>query len=96
MTAVDAERSRSREDYRLPRRARTVTRRRWPRPAWGGKIFQESDMLRILVPLLLIALLLVSITAILSNTHPARLKAAGWGMLSGGLIIGGVWMIFNP
>ncbi len=53
-------------------------------------------MLRILVPLLLIALLLVSITAILSNTHPARLKAAGWGMLSGGLIIGGVWMIFNP
>lgn len=53
-------------------------------------------MLRILVPLLLIALLLVSITAILSNTHPARLKAAAWGMLSGGLIIGGVWMIFNP
>ncbi len=55
---------------------------------------RETRMLRMLALLLLIGLLAVSIGAILSNSDPQRLKAAGWGMLSGSLIVGGLWMIF--
>lgn len=50
-------------------------------------------MLRILVLLMLAGMLAVSIAAILANSDPERLKAAGWGLLAGALIVGGLWMI---
>lgn len=53
-------------------------------------------MIRMFIWIALIALLLTSITAIFANTDPKRLAAAGWGMLSGALIVAGLWMIFAP
>jgi len=50
-------------------------------------------MLRILVLLMLAGMLAVSIAAIFANSDPERLKAAGWGLLAGALMVGGLWMI---
>jgi len=50
-------------------------------------------MIRVFALILLLVVLLISIVAILANSDPQRLKAAGWGMLSGALIVGGIWMI---
>ena len=53
-------------------------------------------MLRLITALMLIGLLAVSLWAALANTDPQRLKSAAWGMLAGGLIVGGLWMILSP
>lgn len=52
-------------------------------------------MIRILTLVALLAVLAVSVRAILADTDPRRLRAAGWGALSGGLIVAGLWMILD-
>ncbi|GIX36367.1 MAG: hypothetical protein KatS3mg126_2146 [Lysobacteraceae bacterium] len=43
--------------------------------------------------LLVLLILVLSLRAVLSDLDPARLRAAGWGALAGGLIVAGLWMI---
>ena len=52
-------------------------------------------MIRIFALLALLAVLALSLRAIFADTDPRRLRAAGWGALSGGLIVVGVWMILG-
>lgn len=53
-------------------------------------------MIRILTLVAMLALLVWSVVGILANTHPDRLKAAALGLLSGALIVAGLWMIVAP
>ena len=53
-------------------------------------------MLRLITALMLIGLLAVSLWAALATADPQRLKSAAWGMLAGGLIVAGLWMILSP
>lgn len=50
-------------------------------------------MIRIITLLALLAVLAMSLRAIFADTDPRRLRVAGWGALSGGLIVLGLWMI---
>ncbi len=52
-------------------------------------------MIRVLVLLVLLCVLVLSLRAILADTDPRRLRAAGWGALSGGLVVLGLWMILG-
>lgn len=50
-------------------------------------------MIRILTLLVLLAVLALSLRAIFADADPRRLRAAGWGALSGGLVVLGLWML---
>lgn len=52
-------------------------------------------MIRIFTLLALLAVLALSLRAIFADTDPRRLRAAGWGALSGGLVVVGLWMILD-
>jgi hypothetical protein len=52
-----------------------------------------SRMIRILTLLVLLAVLALSLRAIFADADPRRLRAAGWGALSGGLVVLGLWML---
>lgn len=50
-------------------------------------------MIRLLPYVLMILALGWALREVFRDLDPRRLQAAGWGLLSGALIVGGVWMI---